>query len=160
IIALRFALTGSAKPSGDVVDALVAASGAEDRALAQTALLTLGGLALAPEHSQRIQKLTEHPDFDRARLAIEHLGRQRDAHAAKVLVQILERGEKRRADLAVQALSGHEDVGATLAKALMAAEDGERARMAARALAPRLGELSTALKKQLRAHALDKLTGD
>ncbi len=160
IIALRFALTGSAKASSEVVDALVAASGAEDRALAQTALLTLGGLALAPEHSQRILKLAEHPDFDRARLAIEHLGRQRDSHAAKVLVQLLEHGEKRRAELAIQALSQHEDVAAPIVKALVAAEDSERARLIARALAPRLGELSPALKKQLRAQALEKLAAD
>ncbi|MBK7971825.1 MAG: HEAT repeat domain-containing protein [Deltaproteobacteria bacterium] len=157
IIALRFALTGSATPTSELIDALVAAACAEDRALAQTALLTLGGLALSAEQALRIRKLTDHPDFDRARLAIEHLGRQKDPGAAKVLVAVVERGERRRAELAVTLLAGKPDVGAALAKALAAATDADRAKLLARALAPRLRELTPALRKQLRSTGLERL---
>lgn len=157
IIALRFALAGSAAPSTELVDALVSAACADDRSLAQTALLTLGGLALSADQAQRIRKLADHPDFDRARLAIEHLGRQQDPGAAKVLVGVAEKGERRRAELAVALLASKADVGAALAKALTTATDADRAKLLAKALAPRLRELTPALKKQLRAVGLERL---
>ena len=158
IIGLRFALGGSAAPTAELVDALVSAACAEDRSLAQTAMLTLGGLALSAEQALEIRKLAEHPDFDRARLAIEHLGRQRDPGATRVLVAVAERGERRRAELAVALLAGKPDLGAALAKALAAATDADRAKLLARALAPRLRELTPALKKQLRGVGIERLS--
>lgn len=157
IIALRFALQTGRAPSTDVVNALVSAALAEDRSLAQTALLTLGGLELDAQQSQRIQKLAEHPDFERARLAIEHLGRQRTAPAARVLAQLVEHPDRRRADLAVQMLASKPDATDTLARALIASEDAERARFIAKALAPQVRDLGAALKKQLRAEGLARL---
>ncbi|MFN7954292.1 MAG: HEAT repeat domain-containing protein [bacterium] len=157
IIALRFALQNGRSPSAEVVNALVGAALAEDRSLAQTALLTLGGLDLDAQQSQRIQKLAEHPDFERARLAIEHLGRQRDTHAARVLANVVEHADRRRAELAVQTLASKAEGAEPLAKALIATADAERARFIAKALAPHLRTLAPALKKQLRAQGLARL---
>lgn len=70
---------------------------------------------------------------------------------------MVERGERRRAELAVTLLAGKPDVGAALAKALAAATDADRAKLLARALAPRLRELTPALRKQLRSTGLERL---
>ena len=70
---------------------------------------------------------------------------------------MVERGERRRAELAVTLLAGKPDVGAALAKALAAATDADRAKLLAMALAPRLRELTPALRKQLRSTGLERL---
>ena len=72
LIALRFAL-GKDRGADEkkVVAALLDAAEAEDRTLAHTALHTLGSMALPGGMAKRVEKLSVHPDFERARFVLE-----------------------------------------------------------------------------------------
>ena len=136
--------------------AIDAAAGA-DRALAQAALKTLGALALSPDQARRLEKLVEHPDHERARLVIEQLGRQKGADAAKVLVDLLVRGDKRRAEYAAAALAAHDDATSPLAHALLTADNDARAQMIRVALRPNAKKIAPALKKRIVDLAIQRL---
>lgn len=156
LIALRFAL-GKKSDAKKVIDALVDAAEDADRALAHTALLTLGGLELPPEAAKRLERLAAHPDMDRARFVMEALGRQGGVEAAKVLVKVVMTQERRRAEVAAQILGGREDAVPLLARALVDTDDPDRAWMIRNVLRPSAKKISPALRKQLVALAVDKL---
>jgi len=155
-IALRFAL-GSGKTPAKLVDALVDAAEADDRTLAQTAMHTLGGLELPPTATKRIEKLVEHPDLDRGRFVIEHLGRQPGAEATRVLVKVLTNLDRKRAEIAAGVLGGREDAVAPLAKALLETKDADRAWMMRNVLRPSAKKVPPAVRKQLLEVATDRL---
>src|SRR5579872_1661905 len=151
LIALRFVLApqdgkraATATPSAtEAVGALVAAAEDPDRSLAQTALHTLASLRLPGSVAKRLEKLTGHPDLERARLAIEMVGRQAgEAHAAVLVNVIATTPDKRRAETASQCLVEppegdaartpgatpvRKDAVAPLARALVEAGDADRA---------------------------------
>jgi hypothetical protein len=184
LIALRFVLApghangGRAKaaPSAaDAVAALVAAAEDPDRSLAQTALHTLASLRLPASVAKRLEKLTGHPDLERARLAIEMVGRQAgEAHAAVLVNVIATTPDKRRAEAASQCLVEppegdaarapgatrvRKDAVAPLAKALVDASDPDRAWLLRSVLRPSAGEVPAPLRKQILAAALARLEG-
>lgn len=156
IIALRFALTNKSQAPA-VVPALIDAAAATDRTLAQTALHTLGSLTLSATHAKRLEKLLHHPEIERARFVIEQLGRQKGADAAKLLVQVIATQEKRRAELAAAALAGNEDAIPLLAKALLEAEDADRAWMLKKVLHPVARKIPAAIRKQILGAAVERL---
>jgi HEAT repeat protein len=173
LIALRFLL--GAKASDDTVDAvaaaLVDAAQDPDRSLAQTALHTLAGIRLPPEAMRPIEKLIAHPDLERARFAMEMLGRQEGAHAARVLVQVLATTtDKRRAEIAASCLRVHEegkplatavreDAVAHLAKAILESPDADRAWLLRGVLRPSAAKTPASLRKQLLDTAIKRLGG-
>jgi HEAT repeat protein len=143
LIALRFTVAGS-KPDAALINALVAAAQHDDRALAQTALITLAAIELPARTVGRLHPLLDHPDADRAKFIIDMLAHRPSAEASKLLVQVLEHSEMRRAKLAAAALNGREDAAADLVAAVAAGHDKERSRLIARVLQPMLGALKTA----------------
>ncbi len=148
IIALRFAL-GETKAAPKVVDALLDAAEAEDRTLAQTALHTLGSLKVPAAAMKRLHKLVAHPDIERGRFVIEHLGRQKDADAAKALVDVLHKSDKKRAEIAAAALEGNEHAIPMLAKLLLELTDGDRMWLTRNVLRPNAKKVATATRKAL-----------
>jgi HEAT repeat protein len=172
LIALRFLL--DAKTDGDargaVVGALVDAAQDADRSLAQTALHTLAGIPLSSEAMRPIEKLVAHSDLERARFAIEMLGRQEGPHAARVLVNVLATTtDKRRAELAASCLRVHEDgrpTGAavrddavpSLAKAILDSPDADRAWLLRGVLRPCAPRTPAPTRKLLLETALKRLT--
>ncbi len=172
LIALRFLL--DAKTDGDargaVVGALVDAAQDSDRSLAQTALHTLAGIRLSSEAMRPIEKLVAHSDLERARFAIEMLGRQEGPHAARLLVNVLATTtDKRRAELAASCLRVHEDgrpTGAavrddavpSLAKAILESPDADRAWLLRGVLRPCATRTPAPTRKQLLETALKRLT--
>ena len=173
LIALRFLLDG--RSGGDTVDAVVAAlvdaAQDPDRSLAQTALHTLAGIALPPEAMRPIERLVAHSDLERARFAMEMLGRHEGPHAARVLVHVLATTtDKRRAELAASCLRAHEegkppmagvrdDAVAPLAKAILEAPDNDRAWMLRGVLRASAAKTPATTRKQLLETALRRLAG-
>ncbi len=131
-IALRFALAGGA--SKGALEALLAAASDDDRALAQTALMTLAGLTLPAALAPELSALTHHPDLERARIAIDKLASMRGAAATRTLVGIVAEADKRRAELAAEAIADRSDAVAPLAEALAATGEPERAKLLGRVL--------------------------
>lgn len=156
IIALRFAL-GQKAAGAKVIQALVAAAEADDRTLAQTALHTLGSLELPPDVMGRLEKLAFHADPDRARFVIEHLGRQPGPEAARVLVTVLSKLDRRRAEMATQALQGREEAAPYLAKALLDTKDPDRAWMLRNVLRPMAKKTPPSSRKQMLEGALERM---
>lgn len=168
LIALRFLLGKKGADTGKVVAALVEAAEDADRALAQTALHTLAALEIEGESFKRLEKLVAHPDVERARFVLEMLGRQPGAEAARVLVGVLATAkDKRRAELAASCLATHvegeareapaspggaavrPDAVGPLAKALLDADDADRAWLLRSALKPSARKVPPATRKQM-----------
>jgi HEAT repeat protein len=156
IIALRFAL-GEKGASARVYEALMGAAESDDRTLAQTALVTLGSLELPVELSKRLEKLVAHPDLERARFVLEHMGRQEGPEAARILVHALAKLDKNRALVAAQVIGAREEATPHLAKALLEATDPDRAWVLRNVLRPTAKKISPAMRKQLLAEATERL---
>jgi HEAT repeat protein len=156
LIALRFTCKEE-KPEAKVINALVAAAKEEDRALAQTALITLAGLPLPARAAEKLEELIAHPDLERARFIIDMLAHKKGEEAAAELVVVLEAHEPRRAELAARALAERKEAAPMLADALLKASDPQRARLITRVLEGMAGELKPAQKKKLLEAAMAKL---
>jgi HEAT repeat protein len=157
IIAFRFALQQD-KPSAKVIDTLVKAAEHPDRTLAQTALHTLGSLAVSEETAKRLEKLALHQDFDRARFVLEMLGRMGGNEAARVLTKVLvSAADRRYAEAASNGLSGKEDAVPALAKALLETTNPDRAWLLRNVLRPTAKKISSSMRKQILEEAIDRL---
>ncbi len=148
LIALRFAMTDD-RVASKVTGALVDAAQSEDRALAQTALMTLAGMDLPSKLASRFESLLSHPDVERAHVVIEKLKHEEGPEVAELLVGTLANGEDRRAELAAKALEGREDAVKPLVEALAKCKSEERARLLRRVLRPHAAKLSAAQRKKL-----------
>lgn len=157
IIAFRFALQGD-RASAKVVDALTSAAESDDRTLAQTALHTLGSLALAPESIRKLGRLLASPDPERVRFVIDLLGRLPGGEAAKLLVEVLTELDLRYAEPAANALFGKEDAAPALARALLETHDRDRAWTLRNVLRPLAKKLPPSLRKELLTHATQRLS--
>lgn len=155
LIALRFTMAEGA--SAETVKALVGAAGATDRALAQTALMTLAGLDLPAALAPALAELALHEELDRARIAIDKLGSLGGGKATETLVEIVARGDKRRAELAADAVEDRGDAVAPLARLLASTEEEERARLVRNVLRSRVAELTPAMRKTIAAAGIAKL---
>ncbi len=151
-IALRFALQGS-KPNAKVVDALADAASSPDRALAHTALHTLGTLSLPPSMAARFEKLLDHADLERARFAAAYLAKSE----SKALVKALVKAEKARAEMLAEALAGTEAAAPALARALLETKDDDRAWLLRKLLGPIAKSIPAALRKEILAAAEKRL---
>src|SRR5262249_14418721 len=140
IIALRFAL-GATQRAPKAVTALLDAAGADDRTLAQTALRTLGTLALSAEHGARLGELVAHPDLDRPGLRLGPLGRQKGREATRLLVKVLAGADRRRAEIAARELGGNGEALPLLARVLLETGDPDRAWLVRNVLRPSAKEL-------------------
>jgi hypothetical protein len=176
LIALRFVLGKHTADAKKVVQALVEAAEDSDRSLAQTALHTLAGLTLTADAMKRLERLAAHPDLERARFVLEMLGRAPGAEPARVLVGVLAATkDKRRAELAAACLLEHGDDAALpsaspgsgpvrgdavapLVKALLDAQDVDRAWLLRNVLRPSAKRVSAALRKTLLDAAIQKLS--
>lgn len=157
IIAFRFALQKQ-KPSVKVIDVLVKAAEAQDRTLAQTALHTLGSLDVGDDAAKRLDKLALHPDADRARFVLEMLSRMPGGEAPRVLTKVLVTTKDRRyAEPAAAGLTGKEEAVPALAKALLEAEDPDRAWLLRNVLRPTAKKVAPALRKQILDAAVERL---
>ncbi len=157
IIAFRFALQAE-KPSAKVVDVLVKAAEAQDRTLAQTALHTLGSLKIGDDTAKRLEKLALHADFDRARFVLDLLGRMGGGEAPRVLTKVLvTTSDRRYAEAAASGLQGKDDAVPALAKALLEAENPDRAWILRNVLRPTAKKISPALRKQILEAAIERL---
>lgn len=157
IIAFRFALSAD-KPSAKVIDTLVKAAEAQDRTLAQTALHTLGSLKVSDDTAKRLEKLALHPDVDRARFVLEMLARMPGAEAPRVLTKVLVSTQDRRyAEPAAAGLTGKEEAVPALAKALLEAENPDRAWLLRNVLRPTAKKVAPAIRKQLLEAAVERL---
>ncbi len=160
LIALRFALKDKKADEADgksVVVALIDAAEAADRTLATTALHTLGSMALPNGMAKRLEGLTRHADFERARFVLELLGRQTDAEATRVLVEAACALERKRAEIAAASLGGREDAAGPLAKALLETKDNDRAWLLRNVLRPAARKIPAPLRKQLLDEAMARL---
>ena len=157
LIAMRFALGKAGTDETEVVDALLRAAEAPDRLLAQTAFHTLGALQLPPKLAAKLVSLAKHPDYDRARFAIDQLGRQGTPESVQALVSIVTGPDRRRADFAAAHLHGKDEAIPLLAKALLNIDDRERAWTIRTTLRPGAKKISAALKKQFVERAAELL---
>jgi HEAT repeat protein len=183
LIALRFLLAPKdgasgtrAKDSpalGAAVGALVDAAEDPDRSLAQTALHTLAGVRVPGSIAKRLEKLTLHPDLERARLAIEMVGRQSgEAHAAVLVHVVATTQDKRRAEIAAACLASpasddiprlpgtspvRADAVAPLVKALVASTDPDRAWLLRNVLRPSAKDLPKRTSQELLGAALSRM---
>jgi len=96
--------------------------------------------------------------LERARFAIEQLGRQGSSDATKALVTVLTTQDRVRAELAADALKKNKDAAPLLAKALLIAEDPDRAWMMQKVLRPLAGKLTKPQRTQLLQRAVERLS--
>ncbi|MFW6050139.1 MAG: HEAT repeat domain-containing protein [Myxococcota bacterium] len=157
LIALRFALAQRAA-APRVIDALVDAAESDDRALAQTALITLSGLNLPARAAARLDRLVAHRDLDRAAFAIEQLGAREGTDTAQVLVNVITDPDhdRRRAELAAKALKGREEAVPPLVQALVEA-DPERAWLVRNVLRPMAKAITGPQVKKLLDVGLERI---
>lgn len=155
LIALRFALQDG-KPNAKVVGALVEAAESNDRALAHTALHTLGTLSLPSSTLPRFEKLLAHADLERVRFAAAYLGGQ--PSATKSLVKALLNQDRHRAELVAETLTGREDAAPALARALLDTKDLDRAWLLRKVLQPVAKAVPPAVRKELLALAEKRLS--
>jgi hypothetical protein len=127
-------------------------------AVARAARDTLAGVALPARFAGRLEKLARHPDPDRARFAIERLGGLGGEGALKVLSELLAKGDRAHAELAAEAIAARPDAGPTLARALLAAKDPDRAWIIARILGPHAESLDKRTRGRLLAEATRRLS--
>lgn len=156
LIALRFTMADGA--TGDVVKALVSAASASDRALAQTAMMTLAGLDLPASLAPALAELALHRELDRARIAIDKLGSLGGGKATETLVDIVARGDKRRAELAAEAVKDRADGLAPLVELLASTDELERARLVRNVLRPRVADLTPAMRRKLAEAGIARLS--
>jgi hypothetical protein len=164
LIALRFALQDG-KPNAKVVDALTSAAESSDRALAHTALHTLGTLSLPASTLPRFEKLLAHADLERVRFAAAYLGGQ--PSATKSLVKALLNQDRHRAELVAETLTGREEAAPALGRALVAVvqrqrdvkdtKDLDRAWLLRKVLQPVAKSVPPAVRKELLALAEKRL---
>lgn len=107
----------------------------------------------------RIEGLVGHPDLDRVRFVIEHLGRQPGADATRILVTVLTSYDRKRAEMAAGVLGGRKGAVAPLARALLETKDPDRAWMIRNVLRPVAKKLSPTLRRQLLETATRRLDG-
>ncbi|MFO0722590.1 MAG: HEAT repeat domain-containing protein [Myxococcota bacterium] len=161
VIALRFPLQKQGvdkKVVKEVASVLIeVAAEATDRMLAQTALHTLAGVDLSTANAKAVEKLLLHPDIERARFAIEQLGRQKDGDSAKLLVRVVQGPDKKRAELALAQLATLEEGTNPLAKALLEIQDPDRAWAVRNVLRPLAKKVSGAVRRQLLDAALERM---
>jgi HEAT repeat protein len=156
LLALRFTTPAKDTPA-EVASVLLDAASGEDRVLAHTALHTLSTLEVPAKLLKKLIKLATHPDIERSRLAIEHLGRTPGVETAEALVEVLSAVDRKRAELAATALAGRSEAAPALAKHLLAATDPDRAWLLRNVLRPFAKQLKGPVLAKLRASALDKL---
>lgn len=106
---------------------------------------------------KRVEKLLGQPDLDRVRFAIAHLGRLPGADATRLLVNVLTTYDRRRAEIAAGVLGRRKGAVAPLARALLEAQDPDRAWMIRNVLRPVAKKLSPALRRQLLETATRRL---
>ena len=159
LIALRFAIS-SGKPNKKVQDALLEAAESKDRALAHTALHTLGTLTIPPAVLPRFEKLLTHEDPERVRFATTLLGGQ--GSASKSLVKALLQPDKTRAGVVAETLlaTKSEQAASFIGKALVTAadKDPDRAWLLGKVLVPIAKSISPSVRKELLAMAEKKLS--
>ncbi len=152
LIALRFAARDAdKKTTTKIAGALVDAAEAEDRALAQTALLSLGSIPLPAGLAERLAGLAAHEDDGRATFVIQMLGHRDEAAAVNALLASLQSGPHRRMEAAARALESKSGLSAMLVQALADTDDPLRVRPIAKLLMARPDDLTTAQKKSLHA---------
>lgn len=156
LISLRFAM-GASKGDAKIVSALLDAAESPDRSLAHAALHTLSTLDVPATAMKRMEKLLSHEDAERARFALGYLGSQKSEHATKALVSALTTLERKRAEMAADALVGREEATALLAKALLDAKDADRGWLIRKVLGPLAKKIPGALRKQMLEEATDRL---
>src|SRR5262249_21610077 len=120
-----------------------------DRALAHTALHTLGTLSLPAATVPRFIKLLSHEDPERVRFAASYLGGQ--ASATKPLVKALLAQDRHRAAIVAETLVGRPEASAAIARALLETKDAERATLFGKVLLPNAKTLSSGVRKDLLA---------
>jgi HEAT repeat protein len=169
LIALRFLgrtgqLTGAKK-----IDAKTAAAATKVLAVAETAplptaraaMFTLACIPLPGALAPRLGKLAAHAEAERARLATERLAQLPGPEASRALGRLLlETRERGLAEAAATALAARPDAGEVLARALIEADDADRAGMLARLLRPHLRTLDKKTTRAVREAALTRLTAD
>jgi hypothetical protein len=153
-IALRFALP-SQKSNAKVMSALIEAAESSDRALAHTALHTLGTLTVPPAAIPRFEKLLAHEDLERVRFAAGYLGNQ--PKATKALVKALLHQDRRRAEIVAEALAGRAEASPPIARALAESKDPDRALLLGKVLVPVAKSIPASVRKELLALAEKKL---
>ncbi|UJR86172.1 HEAT repeat domain-containing protein [Sandaracinus amylolyticus] len=158
LIALRYVIAKDEARTADVIDAMVDAAEADDRMLAQAAIMGLAAVELPAKHAGRIARLAAHPDPERARIAIEKLSRQPGGEVTKALVEVVAKADRRRGELAAKALETRDDAGPALATALAAETDADRANTLRYALRPHTKKLPPAARKKLVEAALARLS--
>jgi hypothetical protein len=184
----RRAGTRSAQQPGrdydEVVATLVEAAEDADRTLAQTALHTLAGLTVSDKALSRLEKLVGHADGERARFVLEILGRQPGAESARALVGVVATTkDKRRAEVAAASLVARDSASTTaraaqprdapwapgaapvrddavgpLARALLDADDADRAWLLRNVLRPSAKKVPPALRKQMLELGIKRLS--
>lgn len=159
LIALRWAV-GFEEHAAEVIDALVAAAEADDRMLAQAALMGLAAVELPKKHAARIAKIAAHPDPERARVAIEKLAHQAGPEATRALVDVVAKLDRRRGELAQKALEGRKDAAPILVEAFLEEKDADRANSLRLTLRPHLKAITPATKKKLIEAALSRIGED
>jgi hypothetical protein len=159
IVALRFTARG--KAGGRVITALVELAERAEPALARAALYSMASLEIPPAMAARLGKLALGPEAERGLLALERLAQIAGGAGGDALARVLTTtGDRMRAEAAATALAARPDGVLAIARALLAAPDGERAGLLARLLRQRAGTLAAggaAGKKLARALVADAL---
>lgn len=134
VSALRFVLAGEA--SKKQLKRLIDLMEAKDPLVARAARDTMTVLPLNAELADEFARLTQSPDNEVAKWAIQRLGSLGGAAAEKTLLPVAGGADRTRAETATQALAALKDGPALLTQALAKAHDEVGAQVLSEALMP------------------------
>lgn len=157
LLSLRFVLA-KVKKQAPVIETLLELGEKDSLLVARAALETLA-LVQVPEGAlKRLYKLAQHPDAERARVAVIELGKMQGDKALEALIDVLTDADRGRAELVAQALAPRaEEAALPLAKAMLKIEDGDRAWLVQKLLRPHAQKIDKKTAKALLARTVSAI---
>lgn len=157
LLSLRFVIA-KVRKQDVVVDTLLEIGETGSLLVARAALETLAMVSVPEASLKRLHKLAQHPDAERARVAVIELAKLPGVKAIEALTSVLAGADRNRAELVAQALVPRAlEAVQPLAKVMLAIDDDDRAWLVQKLLRPHAKAIEKKTAKALLAKAIDAI---
>jgi HEAT repeat protein len=160
LLSLRFIL-GRVKKQEPIIETLLELGEKDSLLVARAALETIALTKVPEALLKRLHKLAQHPDGERARVAVLELAKMPGHKPLEALAGVLETADRSRAELVAQAIGPRaEEAAALLAKTLLAVDDDDRAWLVQKLVRPYAAKLDKKTAKALLQKAVQAIKAD